>query len=247
MWRAQIDAFRDDFHLLVPDLPEQGQSSDVGPFTMLSAAEQVLDLIETHDSTPIHLVGVSEGAQTLLQLLAIAPRFADTAIISSALVRPLRGSRWVANPHVLALTYWLSVSALRNSDWWIRTNMHYAAGVPDTYFDDFRESFRTLSKSGFVNLMAANQTFRLPPGLEQVQTRVLAVCGHREYEAIRASTRDIAAAIPAAQAYEVLHKDKLSLAQEHNWNMTQPDLFNEMVSAFIASRPLPKELAPVVA
>jgi len=246
MWRPQIEALRDEFHILVPDLPEQGRSTDAGPFTMLSAARQVADLIRARaNGGRAHVVGLSEGAQTVVQLLATAPEVVHTAIVSSALVRPIPGTGWASNPAMLALAYTTSIAALRGSDWWIRTNMRSAAGVPDAYFDDFRESFRTLSKDAFVDLMRANQTFRLPAGLERVEARVLAVCGRREYEAMRRSTADIAAAVPGAVACEVVHARKLSLAQEHNWNMNEPELFNEMVRDFIAARPLPKALVPV--
>jgi len=76
--------------------------------------------------------------------------------------------------------------------------------------------------------------------------RVLAVCGHREYDSMRRSTADGAEAIPGALALEVVHTRKLSLAQEHNWNMTEPELFNQTIRGFVEGRPLPKELVPIL-
>jgi pimeloyl-ACP methyl ester carboxylesterase len=237
MWTPQVEALSGEFHLLIPDLPEQGRSTDAGPFTMPAAAAQVADLIRTRaHGGRAHVVGLSEGAQVVVQLLADAPNVVRSAIASSALVLPIKGAGWASSPAVLGFTYATSIAPLRNSAWWIRTNMRSAAGVPESYFADFRESFRTLSKSGFVDLMVANQTFRLPAGLDRVTAPVLAVCGHGEYEVMRRSTADIAAAIPGAQAREVFHTRKLTLAQEHNWNMTEPELFTEMVRAFVGGR-----------
>ena len=246
MWRPQVEALGGDFHLLVPDLPEQGRSTEAGPFTMLSAAEQTANLIRTRaHGGRAHVLGLSEGAQVTVQLLAIAPEVVESAIVSSALVRPIAGAGWASSPSMLRLVYDTSIRPLRNNDWWIRTNMRSAASVPDDYFDEFRETFRTLSRDGFVDLMRANQEFRLPAGLDRVRVRVLAVCGQREYAAMRASTADVAAAIPGAEAYAVHHERKMTVAQEHNWNMTDPELFNEMVRDFIAGRPLPKALVPI--
>lgn len=246
MWRPQVEALRHDFHLLVPDLPEQGRSTAAGPFTMISAAEQVARLVREHgNGGPVHAVGLSEGAQTVVQLLAMEPGLFETAIVSSALVRPIAGAGWASSPTMLGLAFAMSVEWPRNSDWWIRLNMRSAAGVPDAYFDDFRASFRGLSKSGFVNLMRANQTYRLPAGLERVLTRVLTVCGHREYDSMRRSAADIADAIPGALAREVVHARKLSLAQEHNWNLTEPELFSAMIRDFVEGRPLPEGLVPI--
>lgn len=246
MWKPQVAALAADFHLLVPDLPEQGRSTDAGPFTMPAAAAQVADLIRSRAHGGVaHVVGLSEGAQVVVQLLADAPEVVASAIASSALVFPIKGAGWASSPTVLGLTYDTSIGPLRNWDWWVRTNMRSAAGVPDAYFDDFRQSFRTLTKSGFVDLMVANQTFRLPAGLDRVSAPVLAVCGHGEYEAMRRSTVAVAAAIPGAQACEVVHEVKMSLAQEHNWNMTAPELFNAMVRAFVTGGTLPGAIRPL--
>jgi hypothetical protein len=96
-----------------------------------------------------------------------------------------------------------------------------------------------------VDLMTANQQFRLPEGLDRVSARVLAVCGAGEYRAMRLSASDIAAAIPGAQVRAVRYAEKLSLAQQHNWNMTAPELFTQMVRAWVTGRELPPELAEI--
>jgi hypothetical protein len=56
----------------------------------------------------------------------------------------------------------------------------------------------------------------------------------------------VAAAIPNAEAREDFHTGKASVAQQHNWNMTQPALFTEMVRAWIAGAPLPEAIKPLV-
>jgi pimeloyl-ACP methyl ester carboxylesterase len=246
MWQPQVDALREDYHLLVPDLPEQGRSTDAGPFTMVGAAEQVAALIRDRaPSGPVHLVGLSEGAQIVVQLFAIEPEIAETAIVSSALVRPIRGATTLSSPGMLKWSYRMTVAPFRNVDWWIRWNMRKAAGVPDEFFDDFRDSFRVLSENGFADLVIANQAFRLPTGLERTTARVLAVCGEGEYEAMRLSTRDVADAIPGARAFEVVHSKGTPLAQQHNWNMTAPDVFTAMVRAWIEVASLPEQLKEV--
>lgn len=245
MWTPQVDALKDAYHLLVPDLPEQGRSTDAGPFTMGGAAEQVASLIRSRVQGRSHVVGLSEGAQVIVQLLSAEPDLVETAIVSSALVLPMRGAGWASSPSMLRWSYRLTVAGMRGSDWWIRQNMRSAAGVPDSYFPQFRETFRTLSESGFVDLMVANQAFRLPEGLERVKSRVLAVCGAGEYAVMRRSTIEIAAAIPGAQAREVVHQGRLSVAQQHNWNMSAPEVFTRMVRAWIEGGSLPEELRPL--
>ena len=57
MWQPQVDVLSADYHLLVPDLPEQGRSTDAGPFSMITAAEQIAQLVaERAGGAPVHLV-----------------------------------------------------------------------------------------------------------------------------------------------------------------------------------------------
>ena len=96
---------------------------------------------------------------------------------------------------------------------------------PEEFVDDFRRTFRETTTESFTHVIVENQRFRLPEGLDRVNVPVLAVCGHGEYEVMRRSTADVAGAIPGAKAYEVFHDRKMSVAEQHNWNMTDPALF----------------------
>lgn len=242
MWQPVIDLLP-EYHCLAPDLPEHGGSQDVGPFSMQLAAEQVAELIrEQAHGGKCHLVGLSEGGQVAVQLLAVTPGLVERAMVSSALLLPLTGLRWVMSPGVLAWTYRLSVAPFKRSDWWIRINMKYSASVPEQLFPQFKQSFITMSESAFVNLMLANQRFRLPAGLEEADVPTLIVVGHKEYTAMHRSARELAQALPQAKAVELNLGRSASLAREHNWALTVPELFAETVRAWIEDQPLPPEL-----
>ncbi|MCJ7734001.1 MAG: alpha/beta hydrolase [Anaerolineales bacterium] len=241
MWQPQIEGLP-DFHCLVPDLPEQGQSVNEQPFTMQGSAEQIAKLIRTRAvNGKAHLVGLSEGAQVALALLSIDRDCVDHAFISSALVRPLPGGSLIT-PTLTSLSYRWFVKPLKNSEWWIRLNMKYAVGIPDTYYGPFSQSFKEMTESGFTNIMVENQRFRLPEGLNRVKAPTLIVIGRKEYSAMRQSAIDIAAVIPGSQAYQVHHSRKMSLAEEHNWSLTAPELFTQTVRAWITNQPLPAAL-----
>lgn len=241
MWQPQVEHL-DTYHCLVPDLPEQGQSLHLKPFTIAGSAERVADLIRTRaHGGRAHVVGLSEGAQITVALLASAPELVERAILSSALVRPIRGAG-LMRPGLIAWSYRLSVAPFKNVGWWTRLNMKRAAGIPDEYYPQFNRTFGELTESGFTNVMVENQRFRVPRGLERVTAPTLIVVGRREYGAMRDSARDLAAAIPGSRAFEVVHARKMSVAEVHNWNLTAPDLFTEMVRAWITDQPLPTAL-----
>ncbi len=241
MWQPQVEALG-DYHGLVPDLPEQGKSVNEKPFTIQSSAERIAELIRTRaHGGRAHVVGLSEGAQITVALLALAPELVNHAVVSSALTRPMPGASLIT-PGLIALSYRWAVSPLKNNEWWVRLNMKYAAGVPEKYYPQFSQTFRELTASGFTDVMTENQRFRLPKGLERVKAPTLIVVGKHEYAAMRQSALDLAKAIPHARAYQVVHTRKMSLAEEHNWNLSAPELFTQTVRAWISDQPLSSAL-----
>jgi pimeloyl-ACP methyl ester carboxylesterase len=243
MWQPVMDLLP-QFRCLAPDLPEHGQSRAVGPFSMALAAEKVADVLHANGGRAT-VVGLSEGAQVLVQLLASAPELVERALISSALLRPLPGMGFMANPGLIRWMYRLSVTPFQNSDAWIRLNMKYAAGIPETYYPQFKQDFQQTSESAFANLMVANQRFRLPEGLEKAAAPALVVVGSKEYRAMKQSARDLAAVLPNAKAVQVSLGKAGSLASEHNWALAAPLLFAQTVRAWIEDLPLPEALSPL--
>jgi len=244
MWQPQLAALT-NFHILVPDLPEHGQSAEIKPFSINNSVERVAELIRTRaHNGRAHVVGLSAGAQISVALMALHPELVDHAVISSALVRPMPGANLIS-PGLIAFSVKWFVEPFKNVDWWIRLNMKYSSGVPEKYYPQFKKDFQNLTGDLFAHITVENQSFRLPQGLERVAAPTLVVAGKNEYGVMRQSVRDIASAIPAAKGFLISHARKLSIAEEHNWNMTAPDLFTQMVRAWITDQPLPVELQPM--
>ncbi len=229
-----------DFHCLVPDLPEHGRSMDIRPFTMQLAANLSADLVrqQAHGGKAV-VVGLSEGAQTVVQMLATAPEVIERAVVSSALLLPMGGLGWLYRPRILAWMFRLSVPPFRNNEWWMRVNMKYSAAIPDEFFPQYRANFQLMNESQFVNLILENQKFRLPAGLDKATAPTLVVAGKREYEVVRESARRLVAALPNARAMALDLGQGSSMRKEHNWAMNAPDLFAQTVRNFIQGKALP--------
>ena len=242
MWEPVASRLADRFYCLIPDLPEFGRSREIKPLTIRGAAGLTADLIrEQVPGGRAAVVGVSEGAQIAVQMLAEHPGVVERAVISSALLRPI----WFSGLLTEGLIRWsfrVSVPPYRNSDGWIRLNMKYSAGIPETYFPQFKTEFQQLTEDGFTHLMLENQRFRQPAGLEKCTSEVLVCVGRREYGAMQASARDLLQVLPNSRGVRVDLGRKSSLASEHNWPLTEPDLFARMVAAFLQGQALPGEL-----
>jgi len=244
MWE-KVMALLPQYYCLAPDLPEQGQSRDAGPFSVETAARITADLIQFHlPGRKAAVVGLSEGAQVAVAMLSQFPEIIEKAMISSALLRPLPGMS-LLTPALLAWSYRSTMAPFRNSDFWIRLNMKYSAGIPDEYYPAFKKEFQGMTESGFVHLMDSSLHFILPEGLNKAEIPALVIAGKKEYSAMKKSALDLSSALPRAQAYLLDLGPKSSLAKEHNWAMTVPDLFARTVHAWITGKPLPPQLSPL--
>ncbi len=235
-----------DFHCLVPDLPEHGRSMDIRPFSMQLAADQAAELVreKAHGGKAV-VVGLSEGAQTTVQMLATCPEVIERAVVSSALLIPMGGLGWLYTPGVLAWMFRLSVPPFRNSEWWMRLNMKYSAAIPEEFFPQYKANFQLMNEGQFVNIILENQKFRLPGSLEKVNVPTLVVAGKREYEVVKESARRLAAALPDGRAMVLDLGKGSSMRKEHNWAMNAPDLFAQTVRNFIQGKELPGVLKPL--
>jgi pimeloyl-ACP methyl ester carboxylesterase len=242
MWEPVV-ARLSDFHCLVPDMPEHGRSMDVRPFTVELAADQAAALVRerAHGGKAV-VVGLSEGAQVAVQMLATAPEVIERALVSSALLLPMPGYRWLFAPWLLRWSFRLSVPPFRRNEWWMRLNMKYSAAIPEEFYPRYRENFQIMNERQFVDLILANQRFRLPANLAQVAVPTLVVAGEHEYAVMHASARLLAAALPNAQARLIDLGPGATLAKEHNWAMNAPELFARTVRAFVTDADLPEGL-----
>ena len=223
--------------MLLPDLPGHGGSASLMPFTIADAAARVARLIKSRAAGGVaHVVGLSEGAQVAVALLASEPDVIDHAIVSSALIHPVPHVGTMS-PAVWRRTYRL-VQPLNRFPWWIRLNMR-SNGIPQSYFPQMLDAYATLTPDAFADIMTENQAFRLPAGLAVSASETLVIAGAGEYRVMRDSAREIASALPHGHAYLVRHPRGTPLAEQHNWNMTAPGLFTRTVAAWLRDAPLP--------
>lgn len=230
MWQPQIEQLS-DYHLLVPDLPEHGQSRALQPFTFVEAAAQVADLITARaHGGRAHVVGLSLGAQTIVQMLSQSPEVIDHAVVSGALVRSIPG---IGLTRLMTQLYW----PFKDAAWLVRANMK-SLGIPEQYFAEFAADTKAMTLDSFVRVTMANALFRIPPRLDQARVPTLFLVGQKELKLMRDSLHDLMKAMPSAHGASVAHAI-------HNWSMQLPDVFTQTVRAWITDRELPQAAARV--
>lgn len=227
MWQPVIEELGDRFRCIVPDLPGHGRARD-RLFSFAGAASALADLIRTEaGGRPVHAVGLSLGAQTLLHLLAHAPDLVDRVVLSGTLAHPLPGLK--AYQCLMRLAFPLS-----RHEWMIRAQARQM-GIPAAYYPQFRDDTLGATLEGLLAVVTENMTFRLPERLEQTASPILALVGDREIPALKRSAEELARRIPTASAYLVPNAG-------HVWCFDRPSLFAQVVAAFVTGQALPDRL-----
>ena len=224
-WQPVVEQLQ-DYHCLVPDLPQYGRSA--GPFGIDSAADAVAELIRTRATGGrAHLVGYSLGAQVGTQLLATRPELLDRVLLCGTAINRL--------PAVPVTTFALRLAARAARFRWALTRGLAArlTGSGTTSID--REDLHFNTGGQFADIVAASAGFARPAGLDKSSTPTLFVTGTNEIPPARWWAAELAQTMPNGI-------DRLAAGMGHDWPMRHPELFARTVDAWLGDATLPAEI-----
>ncbi len=231
MWDKQVKAF-DDYHCIVVDLPEHGKSTEVKPFTVKGTAEMVMGIIkEKAHGGKAHLVGISLGAQVIVQILSTAPEVVDHAFISGTLVRSAPPSETFLKLLDHLIEIYIPV---KNNNLYINSYLR-SYNIPKELYAKFRESTYLIEQDSSDRIIRENMLFEMPEGLENVNVPVLVMEGEKDYRIINESAKSLLNVLPNSRGV-------YALKSGHMWNMENPELFNNTLRAWINDEALPKSV-----
>lgn len=228
MWQPQFERLP-DYHCLAPDLPEQGGSVHSGPFQLESAALQVAELIsERVPSGRAHVVGLSLGGAVALTLLRLAPEVVDYMLVSGTSMR--LGRVMSALSYAGGYIYpWLPADVLVSS-------MMKQNNIPEAYRDLLSDDLQLAINTEFVNHYTnALSTLELPV---EATSPLLVVTGAQETLVAQYMARTLAQSIKGACSMVVP-------SVGHVWNLQSPDLFTDILRAWISDDPLAQTWLPL--
>ncbi len=227
IWEGQLKEFG-DYHCVVLDLPEHGKSSNIKPFSINKSAEMISDIIRNNTCNgKAHLVGISIGAQIILQILSKNPELVDHAIISGTLTQNI--SRTESLLKLLDYTVTL-YEPVKNMDFFLKANMR-TYNMPKHHFDKFKESTLHIKNDSLNRILKENMIFEMPDGLEKIEVPVLVMTGEKDYKIIKESAEDLLASLQISEGY-------IAPKVGHLWNLEDSNLFNWILRRWITNKSL---------
>jgi pimeloyl-ACP methyl ester carboxylesterase len=229
MWLPQFDRLP-DFHCLAPDLPEHGQSAHIEPFDVQDVIVRLIALIrESSPKGRANLVGLSFGGVIAQALMVQAPDVVDRVILSGTaaplgkLLFPLLKAQLALNRLIVPLIPNRQLSRL----------FRWQFGIPPEFSTMLEEDIRKVAPAALMRLVLATYSNIVIPS--QPRSPVLVVVGEKENWIAKRMARRLKMMIPGATAV-------MAPGVGHVWNLQAPQLFAEMVRAWLTDKPLPEEL-----
>lgn len=231
MWNKQIDDFN-DYHCIVPDLPGHGKSKKIKPFTIKRSADMIIELIQDRcGNKKVHMVGISLGAQIILQVMDINPEVVDKVLISGTVTKSTSPT-----PTFLKLFDYFIEAYKPEVDinFFIKAYMRMYH-IPKSLFNEFKDSAYLINDDALNEILKENMLFKAPVTLNVNQTPVLVMTGEKDYKIIKKSASNLLNLLPNS-------KGRIALDVGHLWNIEKPELFNETLKAWINDFNLPDSL-----
>ena len=220
MWDKQVEYFSTNYHCLVPEIL-QLDNKDAKKFTINKTVDDLIQLIEsTGPNKPVSIVGFSIGAQIALSALSKRPNMFSSAMINSALVRPVAFARILTKVILptLPLTKNRTFSDIQ------ATSMY----IEKEYLDTYYQSNKNISSRLFADTMVENMTYTIPSSFPDSTSNILVTVGEKEIRSIKSSMTDIVDSNPNTHFLVVPNIG-------HGFPLAAPTLFNETLERLLES------------
>jgi pimeloyl-ACP methyl ester carboxylesterase len=228
-WIPVMEKLEADFYCLAPDLPEQGKSISIKPFTLDDSSEKVADIIrEKVSGKKAHLVGLSLGGALVITMLRLCPELIETAMVTGTAAKLGEGLGKFSISMLWMLKFYSPKTLVEAT---IKQQ-----GIPAQYrdlvYDDLLMTGPDLAfnKSTITELM----NMELPLNNE---VPLLACVGSKETIPAKQAAKKLIQMVPHTQGVIVP-------GLNHVWALQDPELFAQTVRAWVTQNPLPQTLLP---
>ena len=182
------------YHVVIPLLC--GHAGSCCSFTTIEeTAEKLKKFIEdNYGGKVLAIGGLSLGGQILTQLMSIAPKICQYAVIESALVIPMKLTNLLVGP-MSAMSYGLIQKR------WFSKIQFQQLHMPADLFEEYYQDTCRISKKDMTAILKSNSSYTLKPSLADTSAKVLITVGEKEIPIMKRSADRIHHFLPDSQLH----------------------------------------------
>jgi pimeloyl-ACP methyl ester carboxylesterase len=228
-WQLQLEHFCKQYRCLAFDLPGSGRSVDLkaprGPFSIASFASTLARALTTLRTGPVHLVGLSMGGMTGLQLALDAPQVVRSLTVVNA-TGSVVAKRWREG-----LLLAVRAAVTKTLGPWGVSRLVAPRLFPKPEHAALRATFiaqmAALDARTYAAVSAAVLGWSVEERVQAITCPVLFVCADADYTPV-AAKEALARRMPRAQVLVVADA-------HHALPVEKPNEFNALLDAQLAS------------
>lgn len=184
-----------EYHVVTPVIDGYGEDADETFVSIEKSADHLIKYVITHCNGHVFAIGgLSIGAQIVTEVLSKYADISDFAIIESALVCPIWGTRFLAAP-MCQLSY-----RFIKKRWFSKLQAKQLC-VPDTLFEKYYSDSIKISKQTLVNTILSNGTYKMKTEIKNTAAKVLVIVGEKEISVMHKSAEILHQTISNSQLY----------------------------------------------
>jgi pimeloyl-ACP methyl ester carboxylesterase len=228
-WLPVIEILKNDYYCLAPDLPQQGKSFSIKPFTLDDSSGKVAEIIrEKVPGKKAHLVGLSLGGALVLTMLRLCPEVIETAMITGTAAKLGEGLGKFSISMLWMLKFYspktLVVATIKQQ------------GIPHQYRDLVYDDLLMTGPDLEFNKSTITELMKMELPLKN-EIPLLACVGSKETIPAKQAAKKLVQMVPHTQGVIIP-------GLNHVWALQDPELFAKIVSAWVTRSPLPESLVP---
>ena len=182
-YREIATLLMENYHVVLPVIEGYGGVAGETFQSIEQSAQALINYIHAqHQGRVFALGGLSLGAQIVVEALSREPELATYAVLESALVSPIPGTKALIVP----LTR-LSFGLIKYR--WFANLQAKALSLPAAMVDEYYADSLTVSLETLTNTLLSNGTYTIKPGLEKTKAYMLVIVGEKEIGAEIKSAR----------------------------------------------------------
>ncbi len=207
--KSVIANLESDYFIVTPIIDGHGEDGSTEFISIKDSANKLVKYIEEKFKGHVFAIGgLSIGAQILTEILSTNPDITQYAIIESALVYPIRGTKTLTAP-----TFKLFYGLVKKR--WFSKLQAKTLYVPKKMFEQYYEDSMKITKQSLINIALSNGDYMLKETISCTKAKVLIIVGEKEIGVMKKSANRLHELIPNSQLHiaKGLKHGEISLVQ----------------------------------